>query len=373
MEPPFFCNNFNRGQFFALSLVFMFSALLALRLDKFIFWPYWVVFFPLWLWQSVMFGGFLFEIFAFCRSPRYYIETQSQFKQTFFDAFFHINLLFFEVLACNRLENAHHSWLSVYLPLLILSIASLFVSFWAIKNDINCDLYFIVSANAIFFLFSALRSDRIIKWSWKTVFLPNWIALAFFFLLDFVEIVAFLSRLTCVNRFPNYRQQSFYISFGYAVSLLLIATSGVLLALELDNDLRLPYVIIASPLMSALTVFMSLCFSTRPHFQWRRSLHFFYRHAVETCHPLQQYGNISYKLSSLHQPQTFDRYVLCMFIFMFIFALFSLAYLNEHNGVQQITSSQLCHICSLHLHGISRFNIVTVGPLPFYIMDHKQT
>ncbi len=306
MEPPYFCDNFNRRQFFALSLVFMFIALLSLRLNDFILWPYWVVFFPLWLWQSVMFGGFLFEIFAFCRSPRYYIETQAHFKQTFFDSFFYINLLFFEVLACYRLERGHHSWVSVYIPLVILSTSGIFVSFWAIRNDFDCDLQLVVSANTLFFIFVALRLDNFILWSWKMVFLPNWIAFGFFFTLDFIEIVISILRFTCPSVLPNYRQQSFCITLGYAISMLLIYTSGVILTLKLDGDFGLPYVIITSPLMSALTVFMSLCFSTRPHFQWRRCLQLVNRYAVEVCHPLQEYGNISYKLSSLHRPPPYD-------------------------------------------------------------------
>uniref|UniRef100_A0A0R3TA69 G_PROTEIN_RECEP_F2_4 domain-containing protein n=1 Tax=Rodentolepis nana TaxID=102285 RepID=A0A0R3TA69_RODNA len=297
-------------QFFALSLVFMFITLLALRLDDFIYWPYWVVFFPLWLWQSVIFGGFLFEIFAFCRSPRYYIETQAHFKNAFFDAFFHINLLFFEILACNRLENAHYNengWISVFIPLIILSIVGIFVSFWIIKNDFDGDLHFIVSSNILFFIFIALRMEVIIDWSWKLVFLPNWISLGFFFTLEIIEIIMSISRFICANRLQDYRQQSFCISVGYAISLLLIITSGVLFALKKDNDLYLPCVIIASPLMSALTVFMSLCFSVRSHFQWRRCFQLFYRRTIEMCYPLQEYGNISYKLSSLHQSSSYDQ------------------------------------------------------------------
>lgn len=306
MEPPYFCDNFNRRQFVALSLVFMFIALLSLRLDDFIYWPYCVVFCPLWLWESVVFGGFLFEIFAFCRSQHCYVEAQSHFKIAFFDAFFHTNLLFFEVLACNRLENAHYSWVSAYIPLIIMGIFGLFVSCWAIKNDFDGDLHFIVSSHTLFFSFVALRLERFITWSWRIVFLPSWIAFALFFILEFIELVLSISRFACENRFPDYRQQSFCISVGYSISLLLIATSGVLLALKLDNDLSLPYVIIASPLMSALTVFMSLCFSARPHFQWRRCLQIVYRVIVEMCHPLQEYGNISYKLSSLHHSSIYD-------------------------------------------------------------------
>ncbi|CDI98381.1 Transmembrane protein 185B [Echinococcus multilocularis] len=307
MEPPYFCDNFNRRQFVALSLVFMFIALLSLRLDDFIYWPYWVVFFPLWLWEFVVFGGFLFEVFAFCRSPRCYIEMQSHFKSVFFDAFFHTNLLFFGVLTCNRLGNAHHNWMSAYIPLIILSIFGLFVSCWAIKNDFDGDLHFIVSSHILFFILVALKVERFITLSWRIVFIPSWVAFAFFFILEFTEIVLSISRFACVNKFPDYRQQSFCISVGYSTSLLLIATSGVLLALRLDDDLRLPFVIIASPLMSALTVFMSLCFSGRPHFQWRRCFQLFYRHIIELCHPLQEYGNISYKLSSLHKSSMCDR------------------------------------------------------------------
>lgn len=307
METLYFCDNFNRKRFFALSLVFMYIALLSLRLHGFITWPYWVVFFPLWLWQSVMFGGFLFEIFSFCKSLRYYTETQTQFKQTFFDAFFHINLLFFGVLVCNQMERAQHSWVSVYIPLNILSICGIFVCFWKLQNDLDCDLQLIVSANTIFFVFSVLKLDNFISWSWKIVFIPNWLALGFFFLLDLIEIVISILRLLCPNVLPNYRQQSFCITLGYAISLLLIAASGVILTLTFDGHFTLQYVVITSPLMSALTVFMSLCFSTQPHFQWRRSLQFIIQQTLGLCHPCQEYGNISYKLSSLRHTSNYDQ------------------------------------------------------------------
>ncbi|VDM18634.1 unnamed protein product [Hydatigera taeniaeformis] len=307
MEPPYLCDNFNRRQFVALSLIFMFVALLSLRLDDFICWHYWVVFCPLWLWEFVVFGGFLLEIFAFCRSQHCYVETQSHFKSAFFDAFFHTNLLFFEVLACNRLENAHHSWVSACIPLIILGIFGLFVSCWAIKNDFDGDLHFIVFSHVLFFILVALRLENFINWSWRIVFLPSWLAFAFFFILDFTEFVLSIFRFACITRFPDYRQQSLCISVGYSISLLLITASGVLLALKLDDDLRLPCIIIAAPLMSALTVFMSLCFSARPHFQWRRCFRILYRHIIEMCYPLQEYGNISYKLSSLHQSSMYDQ------------------------------------------------------------------
>ncbi|BHF71720.1 hypothetical protein SprV_0401478000 [Sparganum proliferum] len=46
---------------------------------------------------------------------------------------------------------------------------------------------------------------------------------------------------------------------------------------------------------------MGLCISLHPHLKWRKSIRSVTSHLNRCCLPLQEYGNISYKLSSLHR------------------------------------------------------------------------
>lgn len=284
-----------------LSLVLMFVTLLTLRLDSFIFWPYWVVFFPLWILKSFMLIGFVFEIIALCRQPRFYVERRLFIKQTFLDAFFCADLLFFEVLACSYLERPQGSWMPVCVPLFILSILSFFICILASNNDIDCDFHLLVASNFLFFVFVALKLDGIVQWAWKVTFTPFFLAVCFYLVLELHEFFLSIALFVSSSTLRCHRVQSFSITTCYILALIPLGSFGLLLSFRLDGNLHLPYVLLATPLMTSILVFMGLCISLHPHLKWRKSMRSLTIHLNKCILPLQEYGNISYKLSSLHR------------------------------------------------------------------------
>lgn len=67
----------NRGNFFPFSkfllffTLFIFSILLALRLDGAITWSYWAVFTPIWIWKIMVLTGAFTGIYIWIRHPEY--------------------------------------------------------------------------------------------------------------------------------------------------------------------------------------------------------------------------------------------------------------------------------------------------------------
>lgn len=47
----------------------------------------------------------------------------------------HLLLLMFEILACDNLESEHHSWILVFIPLMFMSVVSIGICVWAVKNE----------------------------------------------------------------------------------------------------------------------------------------------------------------------------------------------------------------------------------------------
>lgn len=56
----------------------------------------------------------------------------------------HLLLLMFELLMCDKLENAEYRkqlyWMLIFIPLVFLSLISFAVCFWSIKVDRNFDV-----------------------------------------------------------------------------------------------------------------------------------------------------------------------------------------------------------------------------------------
>ena len=123
---------------FVVYLCFLiFTALLALRLDEVIKTSYWVVFAPLWVWKVLAFVGGLIGAISWWRKPASRIDSESyvHFKSMLLSMSLHLLLLFFEFLACDKLQSKRHIWVLVFLPLYFLSIICIAVSIWALKHE----------------------------------------------------------------------------------------------------------------------------------------------------------------------------------------------------------------------------------------------
>ncbi|KAK4287858.1 hypothetical protein Pmani_039084 [Petrolisthes manimaculis] len=65
------------------------------------------------------------------------LEGQSyiQYRALLISLGLHLFLLMFEVLAADKLENHRHAWVSVFAPLILISIVSIAACIWAVKHD----------------------------------------------------------------------------------------------------------------------------------------------------------------------------------------------------------------------------------------------
>ena len=73
-------------------------------------------------------------------SRLYYIsrlEGQSyiQYRALLISLGLHLFLLMFEVLVADKLQNHRHAWVSVFAPLVLISIVSIAACIWAVKHD----------------------------------------------------------------------------------------------------------------------------------------------------------------------------------------------------------------------------------------------
>lgn len=69
---------------------------------------------------------------VYCRMEN---NSHVQFKAMVICTGMHLLLLMFEILACNNLETEMHSWILVFIPLMFMSLLSIGICIWAVKNE----------------------------------------------------------------------------------------------------------------------------------------------------------------------------------------------------------------------------------------------
>ena len=76
-------------------------------------------------------------------------------------------LFLFELIVCDKLEgNKDTSWSICFIPLFILSLASIGTCIWSVRYDRSYEMELFCSLNILQFVFIALRLDYTITWSW---------------------------------------------------------------------------------------------------------------------------------------------------------------------------------------------------------------
>ena len=68
-----------------------------------------------------------------------------QYKAMVISTGMHLLLLMFEILACDNLETEHHSWILVFIPLMFMSVISIGICVWAVKNERSFEVCLISS------------------------------------------------------------------------------------------------------------------------------------------------------------------------------------------------------------------------------------
>lgn len=101
----------------------------------------------------------------------------------------HLLLLMFEILACDNLESRNHSWILVFIPLMFMSVVSIGICIWAVKNERSFEVSALVTVINCYLssmAFSCSFSSRTLSnYIWKLHF--NFHHLAFFILVLFAK------------------------------------------------------------------------------------------------------------------------------------------------------------------------------------------
>lgn len=102
----------------------------------------------------------------------------------------------------HQLESGRHLWTLAFIPLIFISLLSIAICIWALKNERGFELELFCAVNILQFIFIALRLDGFITWSWVVVFVPFWIVmcLAIIGVLYALVFAAILLRTPEVSR-----------------------------------------------------------------------------------------------------------------------------------------------------------------------------
>ncbi|XP_064106177.1 transmembrane protein 185B-like isoform X3 [Macrobrachium nipponense] len=235
------------------------------------------------------------------------LEGQSyvQYRALLISLGLHLFLLMFEVLVADNLQNHRHAWVSVFSPLILISIISIAACIWAVKHDRSFELELFCSVNLLQFIFIALRLDEYIKWPWEIVFVPAWILMCVSIVAVLYSIVfaGLLLRMPDVNH--DRRRTSMNSAIGYTCLVAPLLIFLITLTSKMNGNTTATYTSVASPLYISYMTLIIMSFSTKRANQWwfglRKDLCQF---LLGVCPLLQEYANISYSMPHAEDRQT---------------------------------------------------------------------
>lgn len=227
---------FNVSKFLVYTCLLLFSMLFALRLDGSITCSYWTVFLPLWIWKGLVVSGGIIGTIVWARNPDYRLSESSyiSFKSMLISLSLQLLLLMFELLVCDKMESGRHLWTLAFIPLLFVSLLSVAITVWSLKNERAFELELFCAVNVLQFLFIALRLDNLLNWSWVVVFVPFWvlITMALIGVLYALIFAAILLRTPDIA--ADTRRASFHSAVSYSLVVLPLMIFLVLLSNKLD-------------------------------------------------------------------------------------------------------------------------------------------
>ncbi|XP_050412606.1 transmembrane protein 185A isoform X1 [Patella vulgata] len=293
--------DFNPSKFLVFTCLLVFCLLFSLRLDGTIEWSYWVIFLPIWLWKVMVIAGALVGSYVWWKNPHYRGEGDSyvQYKAMVMCTGLHMLLLMFEILACDNLETNNHSWILVFIPLMFMSVVSISICIWAVKNERAFEMELFCSVNILQFIFLALRLDKVFQWSWVIVFIPIWIVMCVTLIGLLYAIVLAIILLKSPDIIPEQRRGNVSTAVGYFFLVVPLLVFEILLANRLDHANQFKFSAITVPLLMSLITLICLSFGSKGGNHWwfgvRKD---FCQFVLGVCPFLQEYGNISYSLHS---------------------------------------------------------------------------
>nr|AEE62959.1 unknown [Dendroctonus ponderosae] len=307
--------DFNPSKFIVHSCLLTFTIFFALRLDNSTNWSYWTVFSPIWVWKALVISGATVGSYVWWRYPHFRLEGEAyiHYKSMLISLALHLILLMFELLVCDKLESSRHLWILVFIPLIFISIVSIAVCIWAVNHERSFELELFCAVNVLQFIFLALRLDGFIAWSWEVVFVPLWIVmcLSLVGVLYTIIFAAILLRTPEVN--AQQRRSSFQSALGYTFLVIPVLIFQVLLANKLDEDIRMSFIAVVSPLFVSFVTLILMSFSAKGANKWWFGLRKdFCSFLLGACPLLQEYGNIAYqpdrRTNGVELEQQMDKY-----------------------------------------------------------------
>ncbi|CAB4064870.1 unnamed protein product [Lepeophtheirus salmonis] len=179
---------------------------------------WWSVFIPLWIWKGM-------AILGAC------VAT-------------HLLLLMFELLAADNLTSRRHLWILVFVPLVFVSLVSIPISIWSLRND-------------------PLKLDRLILWPWEFIFIPLWIVLCIS-LAGVLYTIIFAGILLRMPEFNNeQRRTSTNLALCYSFMVIPMIVFLVLLTNKLDGTIRVSYFAAFSPLFLTFLTLLITSFGSK--------------------------------------------------------------------------------------------------------------
>ncbi|XP_066148851.1 transmembrane protein 185B [Euwallacea fornicatus] len=290
--------DFNPSKFIVHCCLLLFTVFFALRLDNYITWSYWTIFTPIWVWKTLVITGATVGSYIWWRYPHFRLEGEAyiHYKSMLISLALHLILLMFELLVCDKLESSRHLWILVFIPLIFISIVSIAVCIWAVKHERSFELELFCAVNVLQFIFLALRLDGFIGWSWEVVFVPLWIVMC----LSLVGVLYTIIFAAILLRTPEVsvqqRKSSFQSALGYTFLVIPILIFQVLLANKLDEDIRMSFTAVVSPLFVSFITLIIMSFSAKGANKWWFGMRKdFCSFLLDACPLLQEYGNIAYQ------------------------------------------------------------------------------
>lgn len=296
-----FLQDFNPSKFVVYSSLLLFSILFSLRLDNTISLSYWLIFLPLWIWKIIAFSGALVGTIIWYKNANYRVSNSSyiHYQSMLISVSLQLLLLMFEVLACDKLESKRHTWILAFVPLLFVSLLSISVCVWSVKNGRGIELEFFAAVNISQIIFIALKLDNLINWSWIVVFVPSWILLCFVII---VIIYAMITAIVLRSAGCGMEQRRAVHSASSSSMIFLLASMFIiLLTSKLDsppNVITPSYFVTCLPLFVTFILLIRLSFGSKSGSLWWFGMRTdFCTYLLSICPCLKEYGNTSFIMS----------------------------------------------------------------------------
>lgn len=298
-----FLQDFNPSKFTVYTSLLIFFILFSLKLDNRIAASYWLIFLPLWIWKGIAILGALVGVIVWMRNPEYRVSNASyvHFKSMLISLSLQLLLLMFEILVCDKLETKRHTWTLTFIPLIFVSLLSISVCVWSLKNGRGIELEFFAAINILQFILIALRFDNFINWSWTIIFVPSWILLCFVVVIILYAMIFAAILLRSPEAGTEQRRASVYSASSWSMIFLPLLMFMILITSKLDTPPNIPtpsYVFTFLPLFITLMILIRLSFGSKSGSLWWFGMRSdFCTFLLTICPCLKEYGNTSFTMS----------------------------------------------------------------------------